>query len=412
MTKKELKEQKDAIAGFLANSDWDPYKEHIDRLIQNLAREQNYIELCKLYKSELWSDDTLLDPYFEIAHAFHVQGKLDKALQIYQDYLATNPQERAALHNVALIYEQRDEFKKAMEHIKKAHQNAPDDTETKRAYERIANKIEEEKATDRLFQEAAPLLQRENSYVIEKLKYFIGKAKAQPEYSNGFIPIQGWKFKVLIGASQEKADSLVRQWTERGYIKRTTKKEGYTIVYQISPFLEKAINEMPDHAFLKQWSDLFSRIDSDALQEVDYFGTLEKLKKIQKKYRNIILRDYNELTINYLMKNHKSVIILGGSLVELIMIYFCERKKIKVIEYPQNGQMRKVNLYETHLNELLLYFEANKGLANIDRNLADISRLYRNFIHPGKELREQEELGQTKADLSYLSVREIVKKIL
>jgi hypothetical protein len=43
--------------------------------------------------------------------------------------------------------------------------------------------------------------------------------------------------------------------------------------------------------------------------------------------------------------------------------------------------------------------------------MGNISRIYRNFVHPGKELREAESLNQAKADLCFVSTIEILLSV-
>ena len=43
------------------------------------------------------------------------------------------------------------------------------------------------------------------------------------------------------------------------------------------------------------------------------------------------------------------------------------------------------------------------------QSLSNLSRIYRNFIHPGKELKE--ELNKAKSDLCFICVMEILRKI-
>jgi hypothetical protein len=44
-------------------------------------------------------------------------------------------------------------------------------------------------------------------------------------------------------------------------------------------------------------------------------------------------------------------------------------------------------------------------------HMGNIARISRNFIHPGKELREAEQLSQAKADMCVISALEVVRHI-
>ena len=68
-------------------------------------------------------------------------------------------------------------------------------------------------------------------------------------------------------------------------------------------------------------------------------------------------------------------------------------------------------LYSSNLGDLLTYFEQNKLLGDIVIHMGNISRIYRNFIHPGKELQEQPVLDQAKANLCFVSTLEILNRV-
>lgn len=132
---------------------------------------------------------------------------------------------------------------------------------------------------------------------------------------------------------------------------------------------------------------------------------------MKKSIRNILLRDLDEMILNYIMRNDKSVIILSGSIVEILLIYLCEKKRIKIISYQRHSKTIEKKLYDCDLGDLLTYFEQNKALGDLVIHLGNISRIYRNFVHPGKELREQVVLDQAKANLCFVSTLEILNKV-
>jgi len=59
----------------------------------------------------------------------------------------------------------------------------------------------------------------------------------------------------------------------------------------------------------------------------------------------------------------------------------------------------------------LTFFEENKLLGDAVVHMGNISRIYRNFVHPGKELREQVALDQGKANLCFVSTLEILNRV-
>jgi hypothetical protein len=111
------------------------------------------------------------------------------------------------------------------------------------------------------------------------------------------------------------------------------------------------------------------------------------------------------------MKNNKTVVILSGSIVETLLIYNCEKKKIKDISYQRHNKTISKKLYESDLGDLLSYYENTRFLGDGVVHMGNISRIYRNFVHPGKELRDQETLDDTKANICFVSTLEILKRI-
>jgi hypothetical protein len=81
------------------------------------------------------------------------------------------------------------------------------------------------------------------------------------------------------------------------------------------------------------------------------------------------------------------------------------------ISYQREDKRITRKLYDSDLGDLLTFFEQQKMMEDITIHMGNISRIYRNFIHPGKELREKEELNQNKADLCFISTLEIIKAV-
>jgi hypothetical protein len=148
------------------------------------------------------------------------------------------------------------------------------------------------------------------------------------------------------------------------------------------------------------------------LEEVGYFEMNEKIQKIDNcKFKLLIERDLNELVFNYLMQNIKATIVLSGSVIELSLIYYFDTKGISQISYTTSkGKTTTKNLFDCVLYDLISQAENNALFSSDFQALGNLSRIYRNFIHPGKELKE--ELNKSKCDLCFISAMEILKKIL
>jgi hypothetical protein len=244
------------------------------------------------------------------------------------------------------------------------------------------------------------------------LKAFIANTKADPECNKWRMPIPRWKFRVLMQTDEQKSLSLLDQWIEKGYLRKTGDRGNYgELVYEINPYLEKGLKGLKKSKVPSKWINGIESLNIEKLEELNFFHILSCIERVKKKYRKLLLRDIEELFLNYLMKNEKAITVLSGSLVEVLLIYYCEKKKINNIVYQRHSKTISRKLYEADLGDLLSFFEQQKILGDIIIHMGNISRISRNFIHPGKELREAEELNQSKADLCFLSTLEIIRKV-
>ena len=182
-------------------------------------------------------------------------------------------------------------------------------------------------------------------------------------------------------------------------------------IYQINPYLELAVEKVVSRKLPENWITGIEKLEIDYLESIDYFNLINRVKKIRKNFREILLRDLDELYINYIMNNKKAIITLSGSIMETVLLYYCKKKEIKQITYTINQKQCNKKLYEADLGDLLNYFEQNRLLNDILVHMGNISRISRNYIHPGKELRDSDELNQAKVELCFISVIEIIKSI-
>lgn len=221
-------------------------------------------------------------------------------------------------------------------------------------------------------------------------------------------------FPKLIGANKELANSLKEQWQNKGYLSKTDEKtENNVVIFKINPFIGKALEKLIVCKVDEKWINGITLITKDVLDEIEYPDNILRISKINKKYREYILRDYKELAINYLLKNEKATLILAGSLTEYLLTYYCEKKKIKNISYSTaNGKSINKKLYDCVLDDLMKYFEVKSLLKSDFFHLNNLSRIYRNYVHPGKELRDTDELNMNKAKICFIGVSELLKTLI
>jgi hypothetical protein len=391
-----------------------------DEFDEAYAQSKNFI--LELFKEKRYKDIVEADkklesvPFiFEVAYAYDENGDKSKAEEIYETILSFPGEENnsAILNNLSNIKKSSDKIKEAFDLIQRAKKIDAKDEIIDRNYQNLLGIINEQKAIEQNYKNAVDLIQRENDFVVGKLKNFFTNIKKEIGFKNNQVAIPNWKFKVLMCTDEQKAESLKKQWIEKGYIRKTNQKiDNFVAIYEINNHIEKAIKKAQSTKINKKWIEGFENVNISKLEKIGYFEILSKIQKINKKFKFLLERDFNELTFNYLVGNEKSVIIMAGSLVETLLIYHCEKKKTKKITYQIQNKAIQKDLYDCDLGDLLNYFEQGKIMSNLFVHLGNIARIYRNFIHPGKELREFERLDQTKADLCYISAIEIIKKLI
>jgi len=384
-------------------------------LIMDLWHEKDYTHIVDLY---LWPLVTPKAPLhlFEVAYSLAQCQYAADAERVYESLLLGDPDNSSVLNNLCLLKRGKGAIEQAWELIQRAKQIAPKDEIIERNFSDLRSIIDERRALDAQYRASADRVCKENDFVIAKLRFFLTRAKSDPECRGLIIPIPRWKFKVLIGTDEQKAESLVEQWLEKGYIRRTGERgEHGEHIYQINPHLEDGLRTS-DKAKERTrvpgaWVEGMGTLDADHLQALGYYEAVDRLTKVKRAFRTLLERDLNETFLNYLMHNNKSVIVLSGSLVETLLIYHCEKKKITEVSYQRGQRVVKKRLYDADLGDLLDFFEQQGMLGDLLVHMGNISRISRNFIHPGKELRESEQLSQAKADMCFLSAMEIIRQI-
>lgn len=399
--------------------------ENLESLIDILHDTQCYEEVCLLCGLFDLSDYDA-DYYFNYAYASVECGKKDLAFEIYHQYLDRFGDSSAVLNNLANIYKQAGKRAKAVELYEKAIRIDPENTIARKNLDKLneedvqKEKQKEYEASQHHFLKiAAEDLKKENNYVIGKIRTFITSWSQDPRFNGSTGPIPNFAFAKYFQASKERAQSLRQQMLDKQYLVLTEKRDEYQArIYEINPFLvevlkkvEKEISRVVDNA----WETNFQKITSTVLDDLDYFDTIEKISRINKKYSGLLVRDFKSLTLNYLMKQPKAVVVLSGSMIELALIYYFERKKVEKIEYVDSRTAKNIkkSIYKANLIDLISY-TIDKSLFGTDfTHLSNLLRVYRNYIHPGMELRPMStDLDMQKAEVSFFGSVELLKRII
>ncbi len=411
MTKREFQKQKKQIRALFEERKSNLAESGALQLIQRLHDDKNYEFIVELYKSRFLEPKEILWT-FEVAYALAELGYQSEAEVIYDYIVALEPENAAALNNLSNIKKGKGNIDEAFELIEKAYKIEPEDEIISRNYESLLAIVRDREEVTRNYKHALTYVSKENEFVLQKLQSFFSSAKKDRDLRDNRMPIPRWKFKVMMGTDDQKAQSLLDQWLEKCYLRRTGERGSYQEhIYELNPFLFKELARLKPKKLNPQWMRGIEQLNADILDKLSYFTTIQRIERVKKSIRAILLRDVDELFLNYVMKNQKAVVIISGSIVEILLIYYCEKKRMREISYQRHNKIIKKKLYECDLGDLLSYFEQNKILGEVVVHLGNISRIYRNFIHPGKEIRERAVLDQAKADLCFGSTLEILNRV-
>lgn len=400
-------------------NNFDEY--YLNEIIDWLFHDKSYQAIIDIKKNFTSIQLDKSNSWFEIAYSYNEIKDKKNAQKSYEHYLSKNKSSTAALNNLANIYHEKNELiyvEKAIKLYERAIKIDSDEdmysknlSRTKETRESLIKEKSTSEFQEKTFKRAIGLLKNENYFSIESLHNFILNIKKDDDFQDNEIPIDDDYFPSLMGTNYSKSKKLKESWISKNYIIQTDTFDNHNVpIYKVNPYLYDAIIEQRKVIFENdipsKWLDGIEGLSVSKLEEIQYFNILEKISKINKKYKPIIERDFNELVFNHLVGNIKSTIVLSGSFVELILTYHLERKKHIQIQYANSKQK---NLYDCNLFDLISFSE-EKGFFGKDFfHLTNLSRVYRNFIHPGLEL--QNELNKGKSDLCFISTMEIFKLI-
>jgi len=121
------------------------------------------------------------------------------------------------------------------------------------------------------------------------------------------------------------------------------------------------------------------------------------------KFRNILERDYEELSQCIESKSSKSVLILSGSIIEAILTdYF--------LNFTPEGYNQK-KILGLALYDLIDLAKEAKLISQSTKDLSSVIKNYRNLIHPGREIRKSETFDFDTAVVAKSLLNIIVKEI-
>ncbi len=413
MTGKEFKEEKAKIHALQACEEYEQARELALKLIHQAFQEYKYGRILDLYYSDICLPREEFYS-FEIAYALSEADDLDEAEVVYEHLLEQDEYNTAILNNLSHIKRVKLHIQEAFELIQRAYQLVPHDEIITNNYRQLYELVEKQEVLREKYTTALTILANEDDVVIEKLRAFVQNIYHDPDFHDYRMSIPEWKFAMLIETNRQQAALFHNDWLEKGYLRYIGERDSHLVpIYELNPFLYEELQHIHPKRLPPEWIEGVAQLTVENLEELAYFSTLNSIRKMNPKYRDIAERDLKELFLNYLMQNEKAVVVLAGSLLEIILIDYCEKKNITKLYIPRKrDKFEKRELYESDLSEILSYLKEKKILGDIFVHIGNISRIYRNYIHPGRELREPALLSQSESDLCFMSVMEVIRKLL
>ncbi len=121
------------------------------------------------------------------------------------------------------------------------------------------------------------------------------------------------------------------------------------------------------------------------------------------KFKNLLSRDFTELEACVEYKASKSVLILSGSIIEATLIEY--------FTHNLPSGKTKTQVLKMGLEDLITEAENIGLISSRSKELSTVVRNYRNLIHPGREIRKNEQFDNETAIVSYNLVKIILKEI-
>lgn len=398
--------------------------DYMREIFENLYSGKKYRQIVDLQKNLTKIQLDEIQCWFEIAYSYSELEDNENAEKCYEYYLLKNKNCSAGLNNLANLYENKKEIiyiERAIEMYNEAIRIGGSEEMYVRNLKKSKNKLDkllklksQNDYLEKSFRSAVKLVKSEDYFTLEMLHNFLLAIKKEEDFAENQIAIQIAFFPSLMNTSLSKSEKLREMWLSKNYILLTDQTDDYNIpIYKINPFIEAEVQKQRDaiskNEIPAKWIEGIDGINIVKLEEIQYFDLIKKIRKCNKKYKSIIERDFNELVFNYLTGNIKATIVLSGSFVELILTYYLERKRNMNVQYTNNGRVISKDLYSCVLFDLISFIEENAYFGKDFFHLTNLSRIYRNFIHPGLELKN--ELNKGKSDICFISTMEILKEI-
>lgn len=177
MNSKEIREKIKLLKKLYDEEKFDEAHAESENFVLELFKEKKYKDIVEADK-KLESVPII----FEVAYSYSEMGNENKAEEIYETILSFPGEENnpAILNNLSNIKKAKGKIKEAFDLIQKAKKKDPKDEIIDRNYQNLLGIINEQEAIEQNYKNAIGLIQKENDFVIGKLKNFFTNIKKDP----------------------------------------------------------------------------------------------------------------------------------------------------------------------------------------------------------------------------------------
>lgn len=381
------------------------YQELIESLIKELHERKKFEEIIRITENIDIRKLNYLNFGFELAYSYKNLNMDKEAKKMYEEYVIKNPDSAAAINNLGVIYEKEGNIEKALELYEKAEGISHDKIQVNNI-KRCNELIEERKKEEEKAYEALELFEKENIWIINELKLFYSVSD-----ENNNVICSYSRLPILLKCGEAKAQELLNKFLHNNYILKN-KNHNYdttSSVYKINTVIYERIKKIDkENEIVSNFTDNLNNFTIENLKNLDYVEIYQKLSEIEdEKIKNIFIRDYNELIYNYLSNQSKTVVLMSGTIIELLLLYILELNNIT--QYSVGTKPKNKKIEEMDITEMLEVSTAEKLIHNAPQKFIDGMKNFRNFVHPGKELREKLlEIDKQTVDLLMSIVRWLI----
>lgn len=379
------------------------YQIIIQRLVYRLFQENQFSSIVELMDHIPYQKLNYLDFGFEIAYSFQNQNRKKEAKNIYEAFIQSKKESASSANNLGILYEEEQNYTKAIFYFQKAL-DVQFHSIYKKNLDRCQNLLRKQTLQKQKEKQALILIKQESLDFVSKLRLLYAQ-----ENSEHYIFCKSEYLSVLFQISDIEAQLFIAKAIENGYLFQKEKTHS-NHTYRKNSLVEKKLKQQSFELF-RDYIHQIRSITLFDLEQLEYSKTVKYLHKIKdKKMKNIFIRDYHELVFSYLSNQSKSVILLSGSIIELLLLYLL--KIHGIMHYYLESKQKKKSISEMDISELLEVCMKENLLHKTSQNFVNGMKQFRNFIHPGKEIREKTlEIDKSSIELAFNMVNWLIQTI-